>query len=72
MCTDMLWLQDFPFYWNRKSDIDRLYAMRLRPPAIKEHLFEEPAIQRIREIESDTVNVLKANYLVDRNTRPHE
>lgn len=72
MYTDMFWLQDFPFYWSKKSDIDRLYEIRLKPPAIREHLFEESAVNSIKEIESSTVNGLKAEYQADRNTRTYD
>jgi hypothetical protein len=69
--TDMFWIQDFPFYWSKKSNIDRLYSMRLEP-IINENLFEESTVQTISDIKSRTIELLKMNYQADRNTRTYD
>jgi hypothetical protein len=71
MYTDMFWIQDFPFYCRKKSNIDCLYALRLEP-RINENLFEESTLHTISGIKSMTMKLLKVNYEANINTRTYD
>lgn len=68
---DFWWLQDFPFYNRRKSNIRKLYAMRIESLSFPHRVFGEEYRAESEGLGDRTVQALE-QYWLDTNTQTYD
>jgi len=68
---DFWWLQDFPFYRQRSSHLNRLYSTRIVPVALRHDYLEEPYANASQGLRGSYLQRL-AGYVAEDNTQTYD
>lgn len=71
MFSDHLWLQDFPFYVRNRSNLSRLYNMRLAPLAPPNEVLSNPMVAACESLKERTLSKL-TQYVRSINTQTYD
>lgn len=68
---DFWWLQDFPFYFKRSSNIKRLVDLRIMTFRTMDHIFTEKYTVLYRTLKNNIIEKL-SQYLLETNTETYD
>ncbi len=68
---DFWWLQDFPFYNKKESNLSRLYHTRIAPTKFNENILGSKCLEVSKKIKPITLNVLN-KYVCDSNSKTYD
>ncbi|RLD59780.1 MAG: hypothetical protein DRJ01_10855 [Bacteroidetes bacterium] len=68
---DFWWLQDFPFYKRKKSNIEKLYNFRIESIGFPHHILEKEMQQISQNFKQLTIERLN-DYLLEFNTQTYD
>ncbi|QRG66225.1 asparagine synthase-related protein [Brevibacillus choshinensis] len=71
MFKDFFWLQDFPFYTNKKANLSRLFHTRFLPVSCAQYYFDESFVPLQKSFTGKMIDEL-APYVLETNTKTYD
>lgn len=68
---DFWWLQDFPFYNNKKTNLEKLYNYRIESSVFPHSILSEKLKKHSLTLKENTISRLKT-YVLDKNTQSYD